>query len=280
MLQIPENYTDFLYWVKETTEALWSKDPQSPDGCEEWVYGAKWAPLKEEEIDAVEKKYGVQFMPEHREFLKILHTLDRKEVRVHDPINEGEEPIIEKTPFFYNWLVDEEEIRSRLEWPYRTIMQDIKGPIGTWLQSWGKRPSSDEEKELIFRDWLNKAPRLVPLTSHRFLVSEPHLTDRPVLSMWGSDIIVYGWDMRLYLLNELNYKLPLYEPVFDEEDQCYYSTETKEFKAILDKSYADAPQKDIPYWKEMILKFSTGWSSFGMECPFQTTLSIPKTDTP
>jgi len=71
-------------------------------------------PLKEEEIDAVEEKYGVRFMPEHRDFLKILHTIDRKEEVERSPYPEGDKPTIEKTPFFYNWLEDEAEIRSRL----------------------------------------------------------------------------------------------------------------------------------------------------------------------
>jgi len=257
MLQIPENYTEFLYWVKETTEAYWSKDPQSREySCEEWAQDAKWIPLKDEEIDAVEKKYGVQFMPEHREFLKILHTLDRRQVVTHEPDEEGDEPTSQTFAFFYNWLKDEEEIKSRLEWPYETILQDMLGPNGTWLESWGKRPVADEEKAHILRDWLSKAPRLVPLTSHRFLVSEPHLTDRPVLSVYGSDIIVYGWDMRVYLLNELQEELELTEAVYDEEFEFFFPEACKELADINKAVYENAPGKDIPYWKEMILFWS------------------------
>jgi hypothetical protein len=286
MLQIPEDYIEFLYWVKERTESFWSKDPgQSTDDftCEEWIYGAKWIPLKDEEIDAVEEKFGVKFMPEHRAFLKILHTIDRKEEVEHSPFNEGDKPTIEKIPYFYNWLEDEAEIRSRLDWPYDTILTDVLGANGTWLQSWGKRPASDEERTLIFTEWLNKAPKLLPLTSHRFLVSNPELTDRPVLSVYGSDIIVYGWDLRLYLLNELHSDLNLLEAVYDEEDQCYYSEFCKELQTILAASFAAASQKDIPYWKEMILIWSSGWSSFGLKSPRdngETVLPIVKTYIP
>jgi hypothetical protein len=286
MLHIPEDYTEFFHWVKERTETFWSKDPsQSTDDftCEEWAYGAKWVPLNDAQIDAVEKKYDVQFMPEHRAFLKILHTIDRKEVIVHEPYDEGDEPAIVKTPFFYNWLEDEEEIRERLDWPVKTIYQDIQGPNGVWLRSWGKRPASDEERQLIFTDWLMNAPRLVPLTSHRFLVSELDLTDRPVLSVYGSDIIVYGWDIRLYLLNELKSELDLLEAVYDEEDECYYSQECEALKVTLDAAYASAPQKDIPYWKEMILFWSSGWSGFGMRSPTgngETVQPIRKTYIP
>ena len=142
MLQIPENYKDFFYWIKERTESFWSKSPlHSSDDFtpEPWAYRAKWVPLSEKEIDAVEGKYGVKFMPEHREFLKILHTIDRKEETEYDPSFEDDKPRIEKSPFFYNWLEDEAEIRSRLNWPYRTILTDVLGPNGVWLKSWGDR---------------------------------------------------------------------------------------------------------------------------------------------
>jgi hypothetical protein len=35
--------------------------------------------MSDDEIAGVEKKYDVQFMPEHRQFLKILHTIDSRE---------------------------------------------------------------------------------------------------------------------------------------------------------------------------------------------------------
>ncbi|MDO6431524.1 hypothetical protein Q4E93_13045 [Flavitalea sp. BT771] len=286
MLRIPENYKDFFHWVKETTESFWSKGPlySSDDFIPEtWAYGAKWVPLTEDEINAIEQKYGVNFMPEHREFLKILHTIDRKEEIEQEPQFEGGKPTIEKRPFFYNWLEDESEIRSRLDWPYRTILQDVLGPNGIWLKSWGNRPASDEDKERIFTNWLNNAPRLVPLTSHRFLVSEPNLTDRPALSVYGSDIIVYGWDLRIYLLNELRSHLNLLEVIYDKEAQCNFIEFGKDLKTILASSFADASQKDIPYWKEMILIWSSGWSSFGLKSPFdngETVQPIMKTYVP
>ena len=47
-LNIPEDYTAFLYWIKERTEKYWRKKPASSDdelACEEWIYGAKWLGL-------------------------------------------------------------------------------------------------------------------------------------------------------------------------------------------------------------------------------------------
>lgn len=223
-LFIPEDYTEFFYWVKERTETFWNKSNSSDDTdeyyCPEWAVGAKWIGMTDEQIDATEAKYGITFMPEHRAFLRILHTIDRKVINEYE--EEGETNTYQSS-FFYNWLEDEEEIVSRLDWPYRTIFEDVSPAKGVWLKSWGTRPASVEDRERIFADWYAKAPKLLPLRSHRFLVSQADLADRPVLSVYGSDTIIYGWDLRLYLLKEITDHLDLYVPVFDEEDQCYYT---------------------------------------------------------
>jgi len=267
-LLIPEDYTEFLYWVKERTETFWSKSKSfsNTEGypCPQWVEGAKWIGMTDEQIDATEAKYDIKFMPEHRAFLRILHTIDRKKVSEYE--EEGEKQTYQ-TSFFYNWLKDEDEIVSRLNWPYRTVFEDVSPPQGVWLKSWGTRPSSVEEKERIFADWYAKAPKLLPLTSHRFLVSRADLADRPVLSVYGSDTIVYGWDLRLYLLNEITDHLDLYVPVFDEEDQCYYAEYRDELTEVFDLAQQKLPGKDIPYWKELMLYWSSGWSSFGLKHP-------------
>lgn len=56
-----------------------------------------------------------------------------------------------------------------------------------------------------------------------------------------------------------------------------------EIKQIRKAAYTAAVNKDIPYWKEMILIWSSGWSSFGMKSPRDngdTVQSIMKTYTP
>ncbi|SFP01504.1 hypothetical protein SAMN05428949_7180 [Chitinophaga sp. YR627] len=267
-LLIPEDYNEFFYWVKERTETFWSKSKSSNNTegypCPEWVEGAKWIGMTNEQIDSIEAKYGITFMPAHRAFLHILHTIDRKEVNEYE---EGGETQTYQRSFFYNWLEDEDEIVSKLDWPYRTIFEDVSPSKGVWLESWGARPASVEEKERIFADWYAKAPKLLPLTSHRFLVSQAGLADRPVLSVYGSDTIIYGWDLRLYLLNEITDHLDLYMPVFDEEDQCYYAEYRDELRKVFDLAQQKLPGKDIPYWKELILYWSSGWSSFGLKPP-------------
>lgn len=271
MDKIPENYIDFLHWVKERTESFWSKDPKTSEEdfvCDDWIYGAKWIGLTDEEISNIELKYSIAFAPEHKDFLRILHTIDRYEkIEYTETFDEDAEILVEEMPFFYNWQNDDKEITERLIWPYKTILEDVVGRNQVWLESWGKKPVSDIEKEKIFSDWFVKTPKLIPIKSHRFIISETNLKFRPVLSLYGSDIIVYGWDFRSYILNELKDELGLIELVYDEEDKEWYPETKKELREIFEKDYKFNEEKDIPYWKEMILIWNSGWSSFGLKWP-------------
>lgn len=271
MEKIPENYIDFLYWVKERTESFWSQNPETSKEdfvCDDWIYGAKWIGLSDVEISDVELKYSIEFTPEHKDFLRILHTIDRyQKIEYTETFDEDAEILVEEVPFFYNWLKDDKEISEKLNWPYETILEDIKGVNQVWLESWGRKPNSDIEKEKIFSDWFLKTPKLIPVTSHRFIISDKSLKFRPVLSIYGSDIIVYGWSFRSYLLNELKDNLGLEELVYDEEYKEWNAETKKELNEIFENDYKFEEEKDIPYWKEMILIWNSGWSSFGLKCP-------------
>jgi len=269
-LHIPEDYTEFLYWVKETTEAFWSKNPETSEDdfvCEDWAYGAKWIGMTDSEIEQTERKFNIKFTSEHKQFLRILHTIDRKEVITYDDFETGEEEKKE-VPFFYNWLQDTEDIQYYLNWPYKTIFEDVIGSNGVWLKSWGNiRPTSDETKEKIFSEWFQKIPKLIPIHGHRFVVNDHTNTQNPVLSIWGSDTIVYGWNMRHYLLSELYEHLNLIELVYNKEDDEWYDEFKQELQQIQNTEYKAAKTKTIPVFEEMILYWSSGWSSFGKENP-------------
>uniref|UniRef100_UPI004049977F hypothetical protein n=1 Tax=Flavobacterium sp. TaxID=239 RepID=UPI004049977F len=281
MTKIPENFVEFLYWVKEITESFWSIDPKTSTNdfvCEDWIYGAKWIGLSESEIDNVEIKYSIKFTLEHRAFLKILHTIDRKEkIEYTESFEEDAEILIDEVPFFYNWLKDEAEIIERLHWPFKTIYEDVIGHNRVWLKSWGKRPNTELEIKKIYTDWYEKNPSLIPLTSHRFLVSDNNLKYKPVLSIYGSDIIIYGWNLRSYLLNELQNHLNIQNLVYDDEDDSYYRELIDEVKTIFENEVAFDENKIIPNLQEMILIWNSGWSSFGLEYPSEDKYSIFKT---
>jgi hypothetical protein len=249
---IPEDYIEFLHWLKQKTEARWGEKVE--EGKEpHWIQDAKWIGMTDDEIDSVEKRYSVRFMPEHRQFLKILHAIDRKE------INESEDNGVickSESPFYYNWLSDDEEIRDMLEWPHREILRDVLGANGLWLKSWGEKVESDEEKTKIFNDWFRKTPKLLPLTSDCFLVSDETLTDRPVLSVWGSDIMVYAWSLKHFLLHEFCDTLDLMNYTYDEEGELCHVEYGDELGEINEKEYELSMNKHIPFFKEIILYWS------------------------
>lgn len=257
-MNIPEDLTEFLYWVKERTEKLWSVDDKN---CPKGFFGARWQGLSDQKIDEIEQKYGVQFTPEHREFLRILHAIDKKEIIEYE--DEGE-IIMEEYIFFYNWLEHEKEIREAMREPYEWMLSDIDSVNKVWLKSWGVKPKSPEKRKEIFDGWFSHVPALLPLRGTRCIVSDKNLRWRPVLSVRGSDIIVMGWDFRTYILNEMRNHLDIHINVFDEEDQMFYPEVIDEVQCIFDENMKYNETKDIPYLKEMIMYWSSGWSSFGL----------------
>ncbi|WP_338793371.1 hypothetical protein [Bernardetia sp. MNP-M8] len=232
---IPTNTVSFFKWVKKRSEHYWSKEYQdsiaSKDEiykCEKWIIGAKWVGLTESQIEEVEKKYQVTFTDKHKAFLQILHSIDRKEVNEY----------LEEDPFFYNWIRDEEEIRYRLNWAFEQILFDILNPrCNFWLKSWGQKPKSEQEKEHIFKEQFAKSPQLLPIKSHRFIVNDHQNT---ILSIWGSDTIIYGQNFRHYLLNEISEHLNL------------STEERKEVDALNAKEYKSIEYQKIPFWREII----------------------------
>ncbi|HEY0612451.1 MAG TPA: hypothetical protein VGD35_22405 [Chitinophaga sp.] len=249
---IPSNYTDFLYWLKNQTETYWSQDPKtslSEDKCPLWIYGAKWIGMTDEQIDEVQEKYSIAFTPEHREFLRILHTIDRKE-RVYEEYDSEEGEYYEQS-FFRNWLEDDEDIKSRLNFVYNSMSEDvIRGSI--WLNSWGKQPDTKEERRKIFDELYAKAPKLVPVTAHRFQVADMSLEKRPVLSILGADVVFYGSDFRYYLLDELSEHLNIYHREYDEEDGVWHWHVNEEYKGCFE-CYDKTKIPDIPFWKSFVL---------------------------
>jgi hypothetical protein len=91
-----------------------------------------------------------------------------------------------RAPGFYDWLHDEEAIRSALGQVADTSVfaREID------LQYGGRR-------------WLEGGPRpqLLPIFGHRYVVDDD---SQWVLSIVGSDAIVYAEDLRDYLLLELD----------------------------------------------------------------------------
>lgn len=180
--------------------------------------------------------------------MKILHTIDKKRpIEYQD--NNGQ-IFIKKEPYFYNWLSDDDEIDYYFNWPYREILDDVKK--GFWLKSWGKRPKLEAEVEKTFSDWYNEAPKLIPIHSHRFVVNLLKEGENPVLSVWGSDTVVYGWSIKHYLLNELEQYLDLFEKIYDKKEKLWYFEPVEELQLLKSNERLKGQKKGIPFWYELI----------------------------
>lgn len=138
------------------------------------------------EIVQIEKVYNIVFPDSLREFLMTVL-----------PISEG----------FYNWRNMEHRnvdyIKRIISQPIKYI-QDMPKEI-YWCDDWGQEPENevDLKEEVLKR--LKKAPKLVPIFSHRYM---PIITmeNPPILSIHGVDIIYYGKDLEDYFKVEFGKK--------------------------------------------------------------------------
>ncbi len=265
-ITFPESLPAFLYWIKETTEAYWREVPDN-----ESIHGAKWMPLTDQQIDELELKYAIKFGVEHRAFLKILHTIDKN---YYDEMNEEDQSSDEqewsreeseeekmkrafffppyRPSFFYNWITETEWIESRLAWIDDFYTSSILGVNRSWLKSWGPRPDSDEEKVRIFKEWYHKAPRLLPITDHTYLMDDVGDGLRPVMSVYGFDTIISAWSLRHFLMREFDEELGLTATYYDEDYPEGYIDMVKGIPELDALQAIKLDDVDIPYWKEVI----------------------------
>ena len=178
-------------------------------GSAPWQQHAHWLNgLPDEVITALEHRWGVRFPPDYRLFLRRLHAADRPEgvtLPSTRAVPFAMRPPPEERPFFqtfrfYNWVLDVEELREYFAWPLEGLLESVKSSL--WRPSWGERPSSLEARESRVRELVAAAPKLIPIFEHRYLLAEPHAAGNPVLSVYGSDIVVYGADLRDYFAHE------------------------------------------------------------------------------
>lgn len=141
------------------------------------------------EFDAVEARYGFRFPPDLRFVLA-----DRL------PVARG----------FPNWRTGERwqqdvqgppravPLTEVLDWPVEGLLLDVER-AGFWLPAFGPRAPDPASRATAVRARAARAPRLIPVFSHRYLPAEPHAPGNPVLSVHGSDTIHYGSDLAEYL---------------------------------------------------------------------------------
>ena len=68
-----------------------------------------------------------------------------------------------------------------------------------WHRSWGQRPADTGEALRAARQHLSRAPKMIPVCGHRYLPAGRGSYGHPVLSIYQTDIIVYGTDLADYI---------------------------------------------------------------------------------
>ncbi|GAB2853418.1 hypothetical protein ACFQ0P_15695 [Microbacterium insulae] len=130
---------------------------------------------------AAQSAYSVHFGTDHREFLsEALPVGDR----------------------WLNWRnLDDHRIRAAVCWPFQGVLFDVEANA-FWPASWGEKPKDEDARRRVVEARVGLWPQLVPLYGHRYLPADPHGTRAPVLSVYQTDVIVYGDDLLDYLHHE------------------------------------------------------------------------------
>jgi hypothetical protein len=145
--------------------------------------------LTDSEMLSRERELGFEFPPD----LKLV-------LQTFLPIGED----------FPNWRSGpDKELRDWLDWPFRGMCFDIENN-SFWLPEWGARPTNLAAAVEITRKALAEAPKLIPVFSHRYIPDSPTAPGNPILSVYQTDIIYYGFDLPSYFNREFGISEPLW----------------------------------------------------------------------
>jgi len=137
-------------------------------------------PLTDLEISRIETVYNILFPPDLREFYQCGL-----------PVGQN----------FPNWRSESDEninlLKERLAWPLDGMLFDVEHN-SFWHPLWGERPSDLEAAFHICREEFSRAPKLIPIYSHRYISSQPQESGNPIFSVYQTDIIYYGEDLESY----------------------------------------------------------------------------------
>lgn len=230
----PQSYgTEFLEWLRAATERAWKDYPErtladfrrAGVGGTTWRKGTRWAAgLSDAEIDSAERRHGLRFPAEYRLFLRQLHTTAPRlgGARFQDDVTLR----WVEDPGFFDWRHDDASIVAARGDVLQGLVFDVENNA-LWPPSWGPRPERPEARRARVEHLLGCAPQLIPIIGHRYLVPvAPHA----VLSVVQSDIIVYGRDLRAFLLAELSSLLGIPH----------------------DPTWFNGCVKDVPFWGELV----------------------------
>ena len=143
--------------------------------------------LTDAEATAIEHEFKFTFADDHRSFLA-----------AGVPTGRG----------WPDWRGDDRQrLRELLAMPVDGVLFDV-AQNDFWYEGWGPRPASGADA--VARRYLLTAPRMIPLYAHRYLPAA--MAAHPVLSIYQTDVIVYGDDLTGWLHREFGLGAPSPEP--------------------------------------------------------------------
>jgi hypothetical protein len=144
--------------------------------------------LSDGEVTRSEEEFGFRFPPDLKAFLQTALPVSIESDRTHGR--------------FPKWRSeDRRTLQTRLAWPFEGMAFDIEHNV-FWLDEWGPKPSVLREAIEVARRYVDAAPKLIPIYSHRYLPSEPPVAGNPIFSVHQTDIIIYGINLWDYFGNE------------------------------------------------------------------------------
>jgi hypothetical protein len=150
--------------------------------------GSRPARPSRSEFARIEQEYGFEFADDHRAFLAAGLPLDS--------------PAPGRRSQWPDWRrADPSDLRERLDWPVEGALFDVQHNA-LWHPSWGQRPADSSEALKTARQHLSRVPKMVPVYAHRYLPAGRGTYGHPVLSMYQTDIIIYGTDLADYINQE------------------------------------------------------------------------------
>ena len=213
-MEPPYEFGAFLRWLRDVTERAWEEyHPRTLTDYRaarmsgaDWQRGTRWTGgLWRGRIADIEKRWRVRFPPDYRLFLGTLHATDRPLMGAQNV--EGDALTLTKEAGFYNWEMQERELKAAFELPARRVLSKVQRD-GLWKSSWGKRPASNRERQDVVRRLVKEAPKLIPIIGRRYLLSEPSRAGNAVVAVRSSGLVFHAGDMRQFLLKELSRVLP------------------------------------------------------------------------
>ncbi len=151
--------------------------------------------LTDAEVAAIEARYGLVFPPDLRSLLQTFVPVGRD---------------------FYDWrrgvrVGIDDAATSRIEY-WREMpfdgMAEWVAIEHRWPDAWGPKPESALDALALARERVSRAPRLIPIFSHRYMPDRPCEAGNPVYSTVQTDTICYGFDLAGYLSKEFGVPRP------------------------------------------------------------------------